>query len=101
MAKKVSLRVTCPSCKHILVLDRNTGEILSTHEPATKPSTGDPFQDALEKVKDEKTGVDEKFEQQKKAALKTEDLDSKFDEALQKAREDPDQGPIIRDIDLD
>jgi len=101
VAKKVSLRITCPCCKHIVVLDRNTGEILSTHEPATKPTTGDPFEDALHKVRDEKDGVDDKFEKSRQSALKSnEEVDGKFDEALQKAREDPDQGPIIRDIDL-
>lgn len=102
MGKKVSLRITCPCCKHILVLDRNTGEILSTHGPANKPTSGDPFQDALSKVRDEKGGVDDKFEKTKQSALKSKDeLDNMFDDALQKAREDPDQGPIIRDIDLD
>lgn len=102
MGKKVSLRITCPCCKHIVVLDRNTGEILSTHEPAVKPSSGDPFEDALTKVHDEKTDADEKFEKTKQTALKSkQELASKFDEALERAREDPDQTPPIRDIDLD
>jgi len=102
VAKKVSLRITCPCCKHIVVLDRNTGEVLSTHEPAVKPSSGDPFEDALTKVRDETSGADEKFEKTKQTALRSrEELDGKFDEALQRAREDPDPTPPIRDIDLD
>ena len=103
MAKKVSMRVTCPHCKHILVLDRNTGEILSTHEPAHKEDTGDPFEDALKKVKRQKDTADERFEASKEAALfKDPDAERKFDEALDEARKDPDAGrKPLRDIDLD
>jgi len=101
MAKKVTFRATCPSCKHVLVLHRETGEVLSVHEPAGADDTGDPFEDALKKIGRSKETAEERFEGATKAALTTdENADQKFLDALEDAKNDPDQSRPLRDIDL-
>lgn len=92
MEKK--LKVTCPCCDTILIVDRLTGKLLETRKPLIKESTGDRFKDAFIKVKQDKEkhtslfdNMQEKQEQKKRLA---EDL---FNASLKDAKNDKNKKP--------
>ena len=95
------LHVRCPGCAGDLVVDAETGEVLS-HEPAErKPAAGKDFDDLLRGVDEEKARAEERFEQER-AAVRDRDrlLEAKFREALRRA-EDDDATPPPRPFDFD
>ncbi|MBI4666898.1 MAG: hypothetical protein HY751_10885 [Nitrospinae bacterium] len=95
------LKISCPGCGVVLIVDRVTGEVLETRKPLVENSTGDRLSDAFLKVKKDKEKRDSIFdnmeahlEQKKKTA---EDL---FNESLKSASKDPDKKPLnIFDMD--
>ncbi|MBI5749564.1 MAG: hypothetical protein HZA00_10605 [Nitrospinae bacterium] len=72
------LKITCPDCGVILVVDRITGKVLETRKPIIEQSTGDRFADAILKVKKDKEKItstkfdDLKKEQDKKRKISEE-----------------------------
>ena len=96
------LKVECPKCKTILIIDRVTGKLIETREPLIKESTGDRFQDAIKKAQSSSKDVEDKFNKSKEAEKhKLQDLDNLFKKSLEEIKK---EGPIkkeIRDIDLD
>lgn len=97
------LTVSCPECQADLVIDAATGEILS-HRPAKREPAGGKDLDTLFADMDrEKAHAEDVFEREK-AALKDHDrlLEEKFNEALRRAEEEPDDDePPVRPWDLD
>ena len=92
MAK--DLRVTCPCCESILIIDRATGKIVESREPLVEESSGDRLTDAFLKTKQDKEKTESLFanmkqdqEERKKAA---EDL---FKSSLREASEEPHAKP--------
>lgn len=88
------LRVTCPCCDTILLVDRLTGEVLHTRKPLVEKSSGDRFADALLKTRKDKEKVESAFndlkarqEHKKKAA---EEI---FEASLNDAAKDTDEKP--------
>ncbi len=88
------LKVTCPGCDTILIVDRITGKLLETRKPLVEESTGDRFKDALLKVEQDKAkyalafdNLKEKQERKKKLA---EDL---FNASLKDAKNDNNEKP--------
>lgn len=102
MSKKDRLSLRCPECSAELVVDAATGEILFHKRAKEAPAGGKDFDALLEGLKHERSRADEIFEREK-AALKDRDrlLEEKFQEALRRAEEEPDEGPPRRPFDLD
>ena len=102
MAKPRNLTLRCPECNAHLVIDSATGEVLA-HRPATQPLAGGKDFDALlEDLDRDKAAAEDVFEREV-AAMKDRDrlLEEKFQQALKRAEEEPDEGPYPRPIDLD
>lgn len=96
------LHVRCPDCDTELVVDAATGEVVS-HRAAKRPLAGGKDFDSLLRGLDEGKARAEALFEQEKAAMKDRQrlLEEKFDEAVKRAEEDPDQGPPKRPFDLD
>ncbi|HNU83434.1 MAG: hypothetical protein GX178_06280 [Acidobacteria bacterium] len=102
MSRTKSLRLTCPDCGSDLVVDARTGAVLSHRRPKEPPAGGKDF-DALLAGLDESRNRAEKLFEQEKAAMADRErlLEEKFRAALQRAEEEPDDGPPPRPFDLD
>jgi hypothetical protein len=72
--------VTCPDCGAILKVDPETRAILS-HTPAPRKRTFEDFEAAAKAMRAQ--------------------VDKRFEEALRKAKETPDEGRPLREFDLD
>lgn len=95
------LTLTCPDCGSELVVDAETGSVLS-HRAKTEPlAGGKDFDSLLAGLDAGKARAEELFEREK-AALADKDrlLEEKFKEAMKRAREEPDLPPK-RPFDLD
>ena len=102
MSETRKLTVRCPDCSSDLVVDAETGEVLSHRKPKQPIAGGKDF-DALLKGLDEDKARAEDLFQKEVAAMKDRDrlLEEKFREAMRRAEEDPDEGPPRRPFDLD
>ena len=97
-----TLKVTCPVCKSVLIIERKTGNILEVRKPILEDSSGDRFKDAFEKVRQSQAIAEEKFRTaQKKEKEKFKKLDELFNEKLKEVKEKGDTGPPDRPFDLD
>ncbi|MEA2562411.1 MAG: hypothetical protein QOH06_3915 [Acidobacteriota bacterium] len=102
MSETRKLTVRCPDCSSDLVIDAETGEVLS-HRKAKQPlAGGKDFDSLLKGLDDDKARAEDVF-QREVAAMKDRDrlMEEKFREALRRAEEDPDKGPPPRPFDLD
>lgn len=94
------LRVECPDCHTTLEIDAETGGILEHHRPSR--STELDLDSIGEQLRRQAQQRDERFRQSVLAEKQKEErLQRKFEEALKKARENPDVPPPPRDLDLD
>lgn len=85
-----------------MVVDVATGEVLS-HRKAKQPiAGGKDFDELLTDLDRSKEEAEEVFSREM-AAMEDRDrlLEEKFNEALKRAEEDPDEGPPARPFDLD
>jgi len=97
MAKR--LEVKCPCCSTQLVVDGDSGDILSETRP--KISDRVSFEDAMRDVESGASRREKAFDQAFDRTRRSEDLLSKkFEEARKKAAEDPSKKPI-NPFDLD
>jgi hypothetical protein len=96
------LHVRCPDCESELLVDAETGEVLSHRAPKQPLAGGKDFDSLMRGLDEGKARAEAVFEQEK-AAMKDRQrlLDEKFDEALRRAREEPDDTPPKRPFDLD
>ena len=96
------LKVTCPVCKSVLVIEKKTGKVIETRKPILEESTGDRFKDAFQKVKQSSKIAEEKFKQaREKERDKLKKLDALFSEKLKEVKEKGEIGPPERPFDLD
>lgn len=94
------LRIQCPDCNSQLEIDAETGVILEHHRPS-RPAALD-LDRMGDQLRREAMQRDERFRQSVLAEKQKEErLHRKFEEALKKAREDPEAPPPLRDVDLD
>lgn len=102
MADNQTLIVSCPDCDARLVVDVATGEVLSHRKMSTPPAGGKDFEELLTDLDRDKDEAEEVFSREM-AAHKDRDrlLEEKFEEALKRAEEDPDDAPPPRPFDLD
>ena len=103
MAKSPSqpFEVGCPCCSAVLKVDPDTKAVIS-HVAPIKPKTFNDFEAAAKAMREQEGRKESIFRQavdaeKNKASL----LEKKFQEAVKKAKESPDEGRPMRDIDLD
>ena len=92
MSETRKLTVRCPDCSSELIVDAETGEVLS-HRKAKQPLAGGKDLDALLKGLDEDKARAEDIFQREVAAMKDRDrlLEEKFREAMKRADKDKDK----------
>jgi uncharacterized Zn finger protein (UPF0148 family) len=96
------LKIACPDCKNILVVDRKSGKVLEVLKPIIEESTGDRFEDAMLKVKRSTNDLEKKVEQaRQREREKMDRLNAVFKEGLEKAKDEGPIKPPSRDWDLD
>ena len=101
MAKKsATVEVVCPCCQSKLVVDAELATVLS-HTPPVKAAPDVDISDAARILADQARRREDKFRESWEAENKKEDvLARKFEEALKKAHEQPNEKPL-RDFDLE
>lgn len=102
MAEPRNLTLHCPECDARLVVDSATGEVLAHRKAKQPPAGGKDFDALLEDLDRDKVEAEEVFEREV-AAMKDRDrlLEEKFQQAMKRAEEEPDDTPPVRPIDLD
>lgn len=102
MAKNATaFEVTCPCCGAVLKVDPADQAIIA-HTAPVKPKTFNDIEEAARAMKEQDSRRDSIFRQSVEAQKHASDLlEKKFQEALKKAKETPDTGRPIREIDLD
>ncbi len=103
MAKPLSeiFEVGCPCCGAVLKIDPATHALIS-HVAPIKPKMFSDFEAAAKAMRDQEGRKESIFQQAVAAEKNKADvLEKKFQEAVKKAKESPEQGPMIRDFDLD
>lgn len=93
--------VACPCCSATLKVDPATRAVIS-HVAPIKPKTFTDFDAAAKAMREQEGRKESLFRQavdaeKNKASL----LEKKFQEAVKKAKESPDEAPRIRDFELD
>lgn len=102
MAEAKRFMLVCPECGSDLVVDAATGEVLSHRAPKRAPAGGRSFEELMAGLDSGKQRAEELFEREK-AAMKDRDrlLSEKFEEAMKRAEEEPDEAPPKRPFDFD
>lgn len=102
MAEAKRFTLVCPECGSDLVVDAATGEVLSHRAPKRAPAGGHSFEELMAGLDSGKQRAEELFEREK-AAMKDRDrlLSEKFEEAMKRAEEEPDEAPPKRPFDFD
>lgn len=94
MSELRKLILRCPDCASHLVLDAATGEILHHRKPETAPADGKGFAELLAGLDEKKARAEEIFDREVTAHEDRDRLfEEKFRDALERAAEDPDDGP--------
>ena len=93
--------VTCPCCNAVLKVDAETKAVIA-HTAAVKPKMFNDFEEAAKAMKEQDSRRDSIFRQSVENQKNASDLlEKKFQEAVKKAKETPDEPHRIRDFDLD
>ena len=93
--------VTCPCCSATLKVDVATKAVIS-HTAPVKPKTFADFEAAAKAMREQEGRKESLFRQAVDAEKNKADLlEKKFQEAVKKAKETPDEPHRIRDFDLD
>ncbi len=98
-----TIYVTCPFCEGFLEVNPVTGKVVRSFPASDKNESGDKLLSALEKMKNEDSELEQKFESSKKNMNTQKDkLDQLFEEQKKKIKEEGDiSPPEIRPFDLD
>jgi hypothetical protein len=92
--------VTCPCCHSRLKVDPATEAVITCKEP-DKPRTLEDIGTGLERLKGEAARREEAFRKSFEAEKMGAEIRArKFDELFKKAKENPDEPPPVRDVDL-
>ena len=92
--------VGCPCCNAVLKVDPETRAVIS-HIAAVKPKTFNDFEAAAKAMREQEGRKESIFRQAVDAQKNNASLlEKKFQEAMKRAKETPDEKPI-RDFDLD
>jgi len=100
-AGKGLIQVTCPCCKAELKIDSATEAVISYKE-YEQPRTLENIEQGVLKVRGEAARREELFQRSvAEHKVHKEVLAKKFDELFKQAKQTPDKGPRLRDLDLD
>jgi hypothetical protein len=92
--------VTCPCCHAQLKVDSTTEAVITCKEQE-KPRTLEDIGTGLERLKGEAARREEAFRKSFEAEKMGAEIRArKFDELFKKAKENPDEPPPVRDVDL-
>jgi hypothetical protein len=93
--------VGCPCCNAVLKIDPETKAVIS-HVAAVKPKMFNDFEAAAKAMREQEGRKESIFRQAVDAQKNNASLlEKKFQEAVKKAKETPDEGRPMRDFDLD
>lgn len=100
MSRTVSM--TCPHCRSTLTVDLDAGVVVGHEAPAGPAADRVDFDTRLKQIEEEKRRAGERMAE----ALRSEKdrdrlLADRFKSLMDKAKNDKDEKPRIRDIDLD
>jgi hypothetical protein len=99
--QKDVFEVTCPDCGAMLKIDPETKAVVS-HTPAPRKRTFEDFETAAKAMREQEGRKESIFRQSMEAEKNKQQIfDKKFEEALRKAKESPDEGKPLREFDLD
>ena len=99
-AKTDTFQVACPDCGAMILVDAETGVVIS-HTPAPRKRMFEDLETAAKAMREHDERKESIFRQSVDAEKNKEDLfDKKFAEALKKAKDTP-AGKPLRDFDLD
>src|ERR1051326_8118989 len=101
MADFSPFEVTVPVCRAALGIDPESKEVL-WHKEAKPAALAKDIVQAVQELKGQSQQRDSLFKKSLEAEKTKGDLlKKKFDEALKKAKENPQEPPPLRDLDLD
>jgi protein-disulfide isomerase len=90
----------CPHCGANLKVDPEMKAVIA-HTPPVRPKTFNDFEEATRAMKEQDSRRESLFQQSVAAQKNSADLlEKKFQEAMKRAKETPDTGKPLRDIDL-
>ena len=93
--------VVCPCCEATLKIDPETRAVIA-HTVKERPRPIEDLKAEVAKLQGEGARREELFRKQFEAEKSHgKVLEKKFDELFKRAKENPDQAPPLRDIDLD
>jgi uncharacterized protein (DUF1778 family) len=93
--------VACPHCHANLKVDPDSKAVIA-HTAPVAPKTFNDFEEAARAMREQEGRKESIFRQSVEAHKNQADvLEKKFQEALKKAKEQPETGPRIRDFDLE
>jgi hypothetical protein len=94
--------IDCPCCKVRIEVDRRSGKVLKHYEkPVVKPG-GDPMQEAMKKLKEDKSRLDSYFTNAGKSLEdKKKELDEKFEQEKKRVKDSGDTSRPLNPFDLD
>src|SRR5437588_1988917 len=92
--------VGCPCCGALIKVDPEAKAVIA-HTPPVRPKTFNDFEEATRAMKEQDSRRESLFQQSVAAQKNSADLlEKKFQEAMKRAKETPDTGKPLRDIDL-
>ncbi|HUS18678.1 MAG TPA: hypothetical protein VMZ25_03430 [Terriglobales bacterium] len=92
--------IGCPCCSALIKVDPETRAVIA-HTPPIRPKTFQDFEEATRAMRDQDSRRESLFQQSvQNEKNKADLLEKKFQEAMKKAKETPDTGKPLRDIDL-
>jgi hypothetical protein len=95
------LTIRCPECQSELIVDAATGAIVAHRKAKAAPAGGRSFEELFSELEQGKERAERVFEQERAAfADRGRLLEQRFEEALKRAEENPDEPPP-RPFDLD
>jgi len=97
-----TIKVSCPCCQSILIVEKRTGAVLEERKPLVEESTGDRYEDALKKVRGRKGEAEEKFSRFKgEQDAKKARLNALFDERLKEISESGEDIEKVNPLEMD
>ena len=101
MAKNIDpFEIGCPCCGALIKVDPGLKSVIA-HTPPKHPKTFENLEAAAKAMKEQDQRRESLFQQSVEAQKNSADLlEKKFQEAVKKAKETPDTGRPLRDIDL-
>jgi hypothetical protein len=96
-----SVTISCPHCGSNLTIDVEAGVVVAHTPPVVHKDKVD-FDDRLKQIEAEKSRASDRMaEAMRKEQSKERILEDRFRKLMDDVKDDPDEAPPLRDIDLD